>query len=78
MQRIIKTFYERCPVCKTYLRVEERENHWAARNDDPVYCPVCGKLLKHTNTMFDIDEYVESLDETIEPYKSDYFKKIQK
>ena len=42
------------------------------RSLETANCPVCGYELLHMNITGDIDSIVESLDETVEPYKSHY------
>lgn len=68
-------FYVDCPRCKTHIRVEEVGTRFPARSCDPIYCPVCEGIVVHKNTMYDFEEYVDSLESTIEPYKSEYLKK---
>lgn len=61
------TFIENCPICKTAIRVEEGGKHYPARSNDPIYCPVCHKIVRYKNTMYDFEEFVDSLENTIEP-----------
>lgn len=71
-------FYVDCPTCKTHIRVEEVGTHYPAKSYDPIYCPVCEDIVVYKNTMYDFEEYVDSLVHTIEPYKSEYLKKLLK
>lgn len=69
------TFYETCPKCNTQIRVIEGGTHYPARSHDPIYCPVCNEIVCYKNTMYDFYEHVESLESTLEPYKSEYLTK---
>ena len=70
-----RTFYETCPCCGTYVKIEEVGDKYPAKTYDHYYCPVCEKSLGQKNTMYFFEESVESLDNTIEPFKTQYLSK---
>lgn len=69
------SFTETCPKCKTIVRITEVDEKYPAKTYDHYYCPVCGYSLGQKNTMYFFDESVVSLENTIEPYKSEYSSK---
>lgn len=69
------SFTEQCPKCYTIFRVDEIGEKYPAKCYDPIYCPVCNEIVKHKNTLYFFDEKVESLENTIEPFKSEYLSK---
>lgn len=66
------TFYKSCPICNTLVKIEEVGEKYPAKMYDHYYCPVCNNSMGQKNTMYFFEESVESLESTIEPYKSDY------
>lgn len=68
-------FYSTCGKCKTQVIIKEVGNKYPAKTYDHYYCPVCGCAMGQKNTMYSFEESVESLENTIEPYKSEYIKK---
>lgn len=70
------TFYEICDVCKTVVKIEEIGEKYPAKTYDHYYCPVCNNSMGQKNTMYYFNESVESIEHTIEPYKSEYLKKF--
>lgn len=68
------SFYEQCPKCHTIFRVDEIGEKYPAKCYDPIYCPVCNEIVKHKNTLYFFDERVETLEHTIEPFKTEYLK----
>lgn len=66
------TFYEDCPKCHTRVKVEEVGPHNPMRTSDPIYCPVCHEIIRYKNTMYDFEESVDSLDDTLPEFKAQY------
>lgn len=69
------SFTKDCPKCRTLVRITEVGEKYPAKTYDHYYCPVCGVSMGQKNTLYFFDESVESLENTIEPYKSEYNKK---
>ena len=65
----------KCPQCGTLVRIKISYGIYPARSLETAFCPVCGNVLFHKNITGDIDAFVESFDETIEPYRSQYQQK---
>lgn len=70
-------YYENvtCPKCHTKVRVKISNGIYPMRTTEFANCPVCWTELFWKNITGDIEERVLSLNETIEPYLSDYKKK---
>ena len=62
----------KCPVCGTLVHVSISYGIWPCRSEETADCPVCGKELFRKNITGDIETKVISLDDTIEPYKTEY------
>lgn len=71
------SFFKLCPKCGTEVCIREIGEKFPAKTFDHFYCPVCNTSLGQKNTMYFFDESVVSLDNTIEPYKSEYLKKTK-
>lgn len=69
------SFTKICPKCNTLVCITEVGEKYPAKTYDHYYCPVCGDSLGQKNTMYFFDESVVSLENTIEPYKSEYLDK---
>lgn len=63
-----------CPQCHTKVGVRITYGIYPTRTKEIANCPVCGKELFKKNITGDIEEEVISLDNTIEPYLSEYKK----
>ena len=72
-------YYEEvmCPKCHTKVRVKITNGVWPARTTEIANCPVCWEELFRKNITGDIEESILSLDDTIEPYLSEYKTKMQ-
>ena len=70
------TYYEEvtCPKCHTRVRVKITNGVYPIRTTEVANCPVCWEELFRKNITGDIEESVISLEETIEPYLSDFKK----
>ena len=66
-----------CPKCHTKVQVKVTNGIYPMRSTEVANCPVCWEELFHKNITGDIEESVLSLEETIEPYLSEYKKKIE-
>ena len=66
---------KKCPKCGTLVKIKISYGIYPMRSLETADCPVCGYELLHKNITGDIDSIVESLDETVEPYKSHYVNK---
>ena len=66
-----------CPKCLTKVQVKVTNGIYPMRSTEVANCPVCWEELFHKNITGDIEESVLSLEETIEPYLSEYKKKIE-
>lgn len=64
-----------CPKCHTKVRVRVTNGIYPMRSTDVANCPVCREELFHKNITGNIEESVLSLEDTIEPYLSEYQKK---
>lgn len=71
------TYFEdvTCPQCHTKVRVMITNGVYPMRDTEMANCPVCWYELFRKNITGDIEESVLSLDETIEPYLSEYKRK---
>lgn len=65
-----------CPHCGTSVGIKISYGIYPERSMETAYCPVCGCELFHKNITGDIDTFVENLDETVEPYKSQYLQRV--
>ena len=70
-------YYEEvtCPQCRTKVRVKVTNGEYPMRTTEVANCPVCWKELFRKNITGDIEESVLSLEDTIEPYLSDFQKR---
>lgn len=70
-------YYEEvtCQKCHTRVWVKITNGVYPMRTTEVANCPVCWKELFRKNITGDIEESIISLDETIEPYLSEYKKK---
>lgn len=66
------SFVVTCPKCNTVFRVKEIGEKYPAKCYDPYYCPVCYEIVGYKNTMYFYEEEVISLDDTKEPFKTEY------
>lgn len=66
-----------CPKCHTKVKVKVTNGINPMRSTEVANCPVCWEELFHKNITGDIEESVLSLEETIEPYLSEYKKKVE-
>lgn len=64
------TDYMVCPQCKTLVKVYTTYGIYPCKTEETADCPVCGYTLTKKNITGDIETSVESMDNTIEPYKS--------
>lgn len=64
------TEYYTCPKCKTYFRAIITTGIQPYKTEEPVDCPVCGEEVARKNITGDVDCEIESLENTIESYKS--------
>ncbi len=62
----------KCPVCGTLVHVTISYGIWPCRSEEIADCPVCGKELLRKNITGDIEAKVKSLDDTLEPYKTEH------
>lgn len=60
----------RCSKCGTLLNINITYGVYPHKSVETAICPVCGYELFHKNITGDIGIKVESLEETIEPYKT--------
>ena len=67
-----------CPKCHTKVRVKVTNGIYPRRDTEVANCPVCWEELFHKNITGDIEESVLSLEETIEPYLTEYKNKQKK
>ena len=67
-------FETKCEVCGTLVGVSETKQYMPYRSEETAECPVCGTMVYHHNSRGDFESKVVSLDETKEPYKSEYLK----
>lgn len=65
----------KCPQCRTFVKIKISYGIYPARSLETAFCPICGYELFHKNITEYIDTIVESIDETIEPNKSQYLQK---
>lgn len=61
-----------CPKCLTKVIAKVTNGFYPLRTTETANCPVCWEELFHKNITGDIEESVLSLEETIEPYLTEY------
>lgn len=61
-----------CPKCHTKVKVKVTNGIYPFRSTEVANCPVCWEELFRKNITGDIEESVLSLEETKEPYLSEY------
>jgi hypothetical protein len=66
-----------CPQCHTKVGVRITYGIYPAKTVEIANCPVCWKELFKKNITGDIEEVVISLDNTIEPYLSEFNNKAK-
>lgn len=66
------SFTEKCTRCKTVYRVSEAGTRFPWIDKEDYYCPVCGENGGKIKTHYNLEEIAMSLDETLEPYKTNY------
>lgn len=67
---------EKCPTCGTIVGISERPMGVpGGKEREEAGCPVCGTVVFSAMTDGWFDTSVVSIDETIEPYKTDYLSK---
>lgn len=64
--------YVVCPRCKTSVKVHTTYGIYPCKTEETADCPVCGYVLSKKNITGDIETSVDNMDNTIEPYKSQY------
>ena len=64
-----------CPRCKTLFEAEFITGIQPYKTKEPIDCPVCWENVSHKNITGDVECRVISLENTIEPYKSNYLTK---
>ena len=67
-----------CPICGTRFKAIVITGIQPFKTKETIECPVCGEEVDHKNITGDIECEVISLENTIEPYKSDYLKRTNK
>ena len=63
-----------CTQCKTIYEVREEGTRFPWIDKEEYSCPVCGETGGPMRTHYTLEETVSSLENTIEPYKSNYLK----
>lgn len=68
------SYYEEvtCPKCHTKVRVSISNGIYPMRTTEFANCPVCRTELFRKNITGDIEESISSLEETLEPFLSEY------
>lgn len=66
---------QRCPICHTDVAITITYGVYPCKTLERADCPVCGNELFHENITGDIDTRVHSLEQAIEPFKSEYLNK---
>lgn len=66
-----------CPQCHTKVGVRITYGIYPVKIEEIANCPVCWKELFKKNITGDIEEVVISLDNTIEPYLSEFKNKAK-
>lgn len=62
----------KCLKCGTLLSVNITYGEYPNKSVETAICTVCGNELFHKNITGDIEIKVKSLEETIEPYKTEF------